>query len=110
MLECMDRNVVAALSARRVHIETKTTTLTRLMTFMARFFIDTDDGDTRTRDPQGSELEGPEQARDAALNALPEMVRRKITETDRRTFRAIARDNTGKLIYRATLAFTGTWD
>jgi hypothetical protein len=77
---------------------------------MARFFIDTDDGDERIRDEVGVELASREQARQAVLDALPDMARDKMPDDDRRTFRAMARDVRGTAVYRATLTLSGSYD
>ncbi len=44
-----------------------------------------------------------------ALSALPDMARDKMPDCDRRTFKAIVRDDNGQEIYTATLTLVGEW-
>ncbi len=76
---------------------------------MPRFFFDTDDGDTLDHDDEGQELPGAEEARQAALDALPDMARDKLPDGDHRTFLVTVRDDQGIEIYRATLSLKGEW-
>ena len=76
---------------------------------MPRYFIDTDDGDSPHRDEDGHDLPDDDAARQAALDALPDMARDKLPDGDRRTFRATARDERGNVIYDATLTLDGGW-
>jgi hypothetical protein len=46
---------------------------------MARYFFDTDDGDTFVEDDEGQDLPDAEAAREAALAALPGMARDKMS-------------------------------
>jgi hypothetical protein len=77
---------------------------------MARFFIDKDNGDTRTKDRVGIELATPSDARDAVLDALPDLARNGVRDDGCRTFRAVARDESGRPVYRATMTRIGSWD
>ena len=79
---------------------------------MARYFIDTDDGDLRVPDEAGHELSSAHAARLIALDTLPDMARDKIPDGDRRTFTANVRDEAGQVIYTAVLTaltLQGKW-
>ncbi len=76
---------------------------------MPRFFIDTSDGDLEIRDDQGIEFLCAEDARVAALAALPDMARDKIPDGDRRLFFVSVRDEHGNTIYKASLFLAGAW-
>jgi hypothetical protein len=76
---------------------------------MARYFFDTDDGDTFVEDDEGQELPNAEAAREAALAALPGMARDKMPDGDHRTFCATVRDDAGTVIYTARLTLVGEW-
>ncbi|WP_336486087.1 DUF6894 family protein [Methylobacterium nigriterrae] len=76
---------------------------------MARYFFDVHDGGPRT-DDIGTELSGPEEAREAAKRLLPDIAREEISaDGDRRTFTVVARDQDGHAVYAATLSFVGLW-
>lgn len=76
---------------------------------MPCFFIDTNDGDFSYHDDQGHELPDQDVARKIALDVLPDMARDKIPDGDQRTFSVHVRDQTGAVIYIATLALNGGW-
>lgn len=76
---------------------------------MTRYFFDTSDGDLSLDDEIGEEMDGPETARKAALAALPDMVKDKLPNGDRRTFRARVRDEAGAVVYAVTLTLEGGW-
>ena len=76
---------------------------------MPRYFFDTDDGDQSFRDDEGLDLPHVEAAREAALDALPDMARDKMPDGDRRTFVATVRDAYGVVVYSATLSLKGEW-
>ena len=76
---------------------------------MAHYTIDTDDDDLLVEGDYGEGLTCPLTARRMALSALPDMVRDKLPDGDRRTFRAIVRDDNGQEIYAATLTLVGEW-
>ena len=62
---------------------------------MPRYFIDTDDEVLAVRD--------------AAHRVLPDRVRQTVPDGERRTFSARVRDETGTVLYVATLSFVGAW-
>ena len=76
---------------------------------MPRFFIDTDDGDSPHRDEEGFDLPDAQAARDAAMDALPDMARDKLPDGDRRTFTTTVRDQHGTVLYTAALSLVGEW-
>lgn len=76
---------------------------------MARYFIDTDDGDATVRDEIGHDLENAEAARELAHATLPDMVSDVMPDGDQRRFSATVRDADGALVYRATLTLEGQW-
>jgi hypothetical protein len=76
---------------------------------MARYFIDTDDGDSSTIDCDGWEWPNDAAARNAALDALPDMAREKMPNGDERLFRVVVRDERDRVIYIATLHLSGGW-
>lgn len=76
---------------------------------MPRYFIDTDDETVADHDDDGAELDGPQAARIAALEALPDMARDSIPKGDRQIFTAHFRDESGTVIYTATLTLRGEW-
>lgn len=76
---------------------------------MPRYFFETYDDDILYRDDEGTELEGPQAARMAALSALPDMARDKIPDGDRRTFSSTVRDGEGKVVYQAIMTLVGEW-
>ena len=76
---------------------------------MPRYFIDIDDGDHCRVDEDGHDLDDDAAARLAALDALPDMAREKIPDSDGRTFVVRVRKNdSGSVIYRATLDLKGS--
>ncbi|TXM97332.1 hypothetical protein FV242_31805 [Methylobacterium sp. WL64] len=76
---------------------------------MAHYTIDTDDDDKYVEGHYGEGLTCPLAARSMALSALPDMVRDRLPNGDRCTFRAIVRDENGMEIYTATLMLVGEW-
>ncbi|WP_131856020.1 hypothetical protein [Bosea sp. BK604] len=76
---------------------------------MARFFIDSSDGETPFLDEEGLDLPDPEAARRAALAGLPDMAADRIPNGDRREFVVRVRDHDGRSLYCATMVLTGGW-
>ena len=74
---------------------------------MPRYFIDAHDGDYPHRDEDGHDLPDDEAARQAALDALPDMARDKLPDGDRRVFTATARDEHGTVVYSASMTLEG---
>lgn len=77
---------------------------------MPRYFIDTNNDGTFVEDDEGQDLPDAEAARKVALAALPDMAREKMPDGDRRTFWASVRDETRRVIYKATLTLRGDWE
>lgn len=76
---------------------------------MPRFFFHTSDGDVAITDDEGLDLRDAEAAREAALDALPDMARQKLPDGDHRKFEVVVEDETGKRIYEASLELNGRW-
>lgn len=76
---------------------------------MARYFVDTSDGESPIVDDEGIELPDDRAARIAALAALPEMAKDHIPNGDRRRFVVRVRRADGAAVYSATLTFAGGW-
>jgi hypothetical protein len=76
---------------------------------MPRYFIDTSDGDFTVIDEDGQDLDSDQTARDAAIQALPEMSRARLPDGDQRVFSVLLRDQDGQVIYSARLTFEGSW-
>ena len=76
---------------------------------MPRYYIDSDDGDLRDIDDDGFDLPGPAEAREMAIDVLPDMAREKLPDGDRRTFSVQVRDERGTVLYSAELALVGEW-
>ena len=68
-----------------------------------RFFFDTCDGETFTRDEDGVVLDDLEQARDGAVLVLPDIARETLPERDRRDYVVEVRDEAGRKVWRARL-------
>ena len=76
---------------------------------MPRFYIDTSDQERFVRDEEGLEFEDIEAAKNAAVDALPDMARDDLPDGDSRTFIAVVRDIHGRTLVQATMAFGVTW-
>lgn len=76
---------------------------------MPRYFIDSSDGDLQVIDREGLELATQREARQAALEALPDMARDLIPDGDRRRFTVSVRNEAGTTIYSAALTLEGEW-
>ena len=76
---------------------------------MAKYYIHTDDGDESYRDSEGFDFAELQDARRAALSALPDMARDVLPDGDRRTFVVSVEDERGGVVYRATLDLVGEW-
>ncbi|WP_336489296.1 DUF6894 family protein [Methylobacterium nigriterrae] len=76
---------------------------------MPRFFIDTDDGDLHVRDDEGQDLPDRAAAREIAIDVLPDMARSELPDGDRRTFTSSVRDESGTVIFRASLSLVAEW-
>lgn len=76
---------------------------------MTHHTIDTDDDDFLVEGAYGEGLTCASTARRMALSVLPDMARDTLPDGDRRTLRAIVRDENGEEIYTATLTLVGEW-
>lgn len=77
---------------------------------MPRYYIDTDDDAFLVRDEEGQDLADAAAARDLVQRVLPEMAQLKMPDGDHRTFTANVRDESGTILYAATLTLTGAWN
>nr|WP_137831268.1 hypothetical protein [Methylobacterium sp. L1A1] len=76
---------------------------------MQRYFFDIDDGVHNLRDDEGVILDDRERAREEAIGTLAQLANSMLPDGDNHTFKANVRDETGKLIYEATLALKSGW-
>ncbi len=76
---------------------------------MPRFYIDTSDQERFLRDEEGFEFMDVEAAKNAAVDALPDMARDELPDGDNRTFIAVVRDDQGQILLQATMSFGVTW-
>jgi hypothetical protein len=76
---------------------------------MPRFFFDIDDGESREADSRGSELPNAQAARNAAIAILPDVAREELPDGDRRTFMCKVRDESGNVVFIATLSLVAEW-
>ncbi len=74
-----------------------------------RFFIDTSDQQHFVRDKVGYELPDVDAARDAAIEALPDMARDVLPDGDARTFLAVVRDEQNRTLLQASLSLGVVW-
>jgi hypothetical protein len=76
---------------------------------MPRYFFDIHDGGS-TRDDTGTECADLDEARQMAIQTLPDVAREEIPhDGDRRTFTVLVTDENGRPVYSATLTYTGLW-
>ncbi len=72
---------------------------------MPRYYFDTDDGNRLRRDVLGLDLDGPETARQSALEALSDMARDALPEDgDKRLMIVRVRDAEGRSVLKASLS------
>ena len=76
---------------------------------MPRYFFDIDDGESQFRDEDGMEMPHLEAARDEAVRVLPDVAREVLPDGDRRTFASVVRNETGDVVFRATLSLVAEW-
>lgn len=78
---------------------------------MPRYFFDVHNGNRHhgfERDEEGTDCPDFEAARVQAMATLPEIGRWEIPrDGDQQTFTVLVRNETGSIIYTATLSFTG---
>ena len=76
---------------------------------MPRFYIDTSDQERFVRDQEGYEFADVQAAKNAAVDALPDMARDELPDGDNRTFTAVVRDDKDRTLVQATMSFSVTW-
>jgi hypothetical protein len=73
------------------------------------FFFDIQFGEHHIRDDEGSDLPDRDAARREALMVLPDIVRDKSPCADQSNFVAEVRDESGRVIFTATLSLSARW-
>ena len=76
---------------------------------MPRYFFDIDDGDTCSPDDEGLDLNGPWEAREKAIDVLPDVARDVLPDGNRRDMITSVRDETGMVLFRAKLSLVAEW-
>ena len=77
----------------------------------SRFYYEVRDGDRHARDDEGQEFANLKAVREDALMALAEMARALPSRnSDQNKITASVRDDTGKLIFTATLSLDVRWN
>lgn len=76
---------------------------------MPRFYFDIDDGVHRTRDDEGADLPDLETVRRQAIAVLPGLAREVLPDGDERNFICNVRDESGAVIFTASLSFKAEW-
>src|SRR4051812_44276540 len=76
---------------------------------MPRYFFEIDDGERRTPDDEGLDLSGLWEARNQAIAVLPDIARDVLPDGERRELVSSVRDESGQLVYTATLSLVGKW-
>lgn len=74
---------------------------------MPHYFVDFQDGDKLQHDDDGMHVENFDQARDGAIRMLPQVAKEELPDGEHRRFAATIRDESGTILYRATLTFHG---
>jgi hypothetical protein len=76
---------------------------------MPRFFFDVSDGQKVTRDQIGLDLSDIDSVRREAIDALPDIAREQLPDGDEAVFAVQARDESGIIVFKATLNFRIEW-
>lgn len=76
---------------------------------MPRFYFDIDDGEQCHTDSDGVELGNLQEVRNTAVSILPDVAREELPDGDRRVFVCKARDESGKIVFIATLSLVAEW-
>lgn len=76
---------------------------------MPIYHFEISDNGRISRDMEGYELLGPQQARDEAVGVLPDLARDELPDGDEHVFEATVRDATGRAIFRARLSLHCVW-
>jgi hypothetical protein len=72
---------------------------------MPRYYFDTADGDHHAPDNVGAEFPDLDVAADEAVRALSDIARDVLPDGDRRDLVTSVRDESGRVVFRATLSF-----
>ncbi len=76
---------------------------------MPRYFFDTYDQDELARDEEGIECSLRADVEERAIAALPDMARDVLPDGPNHDFRVLVRDESDKIVFRATLALRSEW-
>jgi len=76
---------------------------------LPKFYFDTFDGDQTAIDADGIDCASRQMVQDRAVDALPDMARELLPDGPNRTFRVDVRDDSGDIVFRATLELNSTW-
>ena len=76
---------------------------------MPRFYFDIDDGVHRSRDTEGADLPDLGAVRREAITVLPELAREALPDGDEQNFVCDVRDESGAVIFTATLSLRAGW-
>jgi len=76
---------------------------------MPLYYFDIHDGERFTRDETGLALSDGKAARDAAIEALPEIARHALLNGNQRKYTVSVKDERGLTLLRATLTFESEW-
>jgi hypothetical protein len=76
---------------------------------MPLYYFDIHDGERLTRDEIGLALSDGRAARDAAIEALPEIARHALLNVNQRKYTVTVRNERGRTVVRATLTFKSEW-
>lgn len=76
-----------------------------------RYFFDIDDGKRHMRDDEGCEYPTLQDAYEATLRALPDIVRDVVSDGSRQDLTATAtvRNVSGQMLFKTTLSFRTEW-
>lgn len=76
---------------------------------MALFFFDTNDGEDRRIDEDGTEFPSKDDARRAAISLLPSIACEEFPDANERLFEVNVRDEAGIYLFRASLVLKSGW-
>lgn len=71
---------------------------------MPRFYFDFCDAESVQKDPEGTEMNSVQRARDAAMSTLTEVVRGRTFASDTTELAVVVRDITNATVLKATLS------
>ena len=76
---------------------------------MTRYYFDLHNGDGQTRDEQGMDLPSPQSTSKEVARILADVARDELATADRVIVAVKVRDQEGRIVSVATLAFTNEW-